>query len=169
MSGEVGLVSIRWWELIAQIFNTVILFLALRHFLFKPVNNLMQRRKDEISQNLKDAEKAKLEANELKAIYQQKIDAAQEESHQIVKEAVRKGENRREEILQQAQEESKRMIKNAQLEISREKEKAMEELKDDIIEISLAAASMIIQKKLDQESHEKLIEQYIEEMGDVHV
>lgn len=168
MFGGVGLVSIRWWELALQIVNTIILFLALRHFLFKPVTNLMQSRKDEIAGNLEDAEKIKAQAEELKVTYQGKIDSAKEEAGQILKEANIKREARKEEIIQQAKEESQRIMERAQLEISREKAKAMEDLKDDMVEISLAAASMVIQKNLDDETQQKLIQEYIKEMGDVH-
>lgn len=169
MFGGVGLVSIRWWELIMQIANTIILFLAIRHFLFQPVTNFMQGRRDEISGNLEDAEKIKAEAEQLKVTYQGKIDSAKEEARQIVKEATQKGEARREEIIKQGQEESKQLMERARVEMSREKAKAMEELKNDMVEISLAAASMVIQKNLDDQTQQKLIQEYIEEMGDVHV
>ncbi len=169
MFGEVSLVSIRWWELAMQIFNTIILFLFLRHFLFKPVTKFMQGRRDGISSNLEDAEKTKQEAEELKAMYQQKIDTAKDEAKKIIRDATSKGESRRQEIIQEAQQEADKILERTKIEISRERTKAMDELKDDMVEVSLAAASMVIQRNLDDKTQEKLIQDYIEEMGDVHV
>lgn len=169
MGGEVGLVSIRWWELAAQIINTIILFLALRHFLFTPVTKFMQGRKNAIAKNIEGAEKTKQEAEELKAMYQQKIDTAKDEAKQVIRDATSKGESRRQEIIREAQQEADKILEKAKVEISRERTKAMDELKDDMVEISLAAASMVIQRNLDDKTQEKLIQDYIEEMGDVHV
>ena len=169
MGGEVGMVSIRWWELGTQLLNTAILFLALRYFLFKPVTTFMQNRRNEIAGNIEDAENAKIEAEKLKVAYGQKIDAAKGEAQQIVAEATRRGEVRRAEIIQQAEQDAKRILERANIEVQREKAKAMDELKDDMIEIALAAAASIIQKNLDSQEHEKLVQQYIDEMGDIHV
>ncbi|MCR1900205.1 F0F1 ATP synthase subunit B [Irregularibacter muris] len=169
MGGEVGLVSIQWWSIIMQIVNTLILFAAVSYFLFKPVSKMLQDRKNKIAGDLEDAEKTKIEAEELKVAYQQKIDVAKGEAGQIIAEATRRGDVRRAEIVQEAEQEAKRILERANLEVQREKAKAMDQLKDDMIEIALAAAASIIQKNLDSQEHEKLVQQYIEEMGDIHV
>ena len=50
--------------------------------------------------------------------------------------------------------------------IEREKEKAVNALKDDIASLALMAASKVIEKDLNDEAHNALINQFIEEVGD---
>lgn len=169
MEGEVGLVTIQWWTILLQILNTLILFAGLSYFLFKPVTKFLQERKDSIAGEYEAAENAKSEAAQLKLSYQQKIDAIKEEAQMIIRDATRKGDVRKEEIIKLAEEESKRIIQRAKVEVGRERTKAMDQLKDDMIEIALAAASRVIQETLDEDAHQKLIQQYIQEMRDVYV
>jgi F-type H+-transporting ATPase subunit b len=169
MEGEVGLVSIQWWTIILQIVNTLILFAALSYFLFKPVTKFMQDRKDKIAADYEEAEKTRTNAQELKVSYESKLETIKDEGRQIIRDATRRGEVRSEEIIKQAQEESKKIIERANLELTRERTKAMDQLKNDMIEIALGAASRVIEDSLEDESHERLIRQYIEEMRDVYV
>jgi F-type H+-transporting ATPase subunit b len=169
MGGEVGLVSIRWWELAMQAINILILFGALSYFLFKPVSKFMQERKDKIASELKNAKDKNTEAEDLIATYQQKIEDAKGEAQQIIRDAIRKGDDQRNKIVLEAEQESKAIMERTQVEAQREREKALDELKGEMIEISLAAASRVIHKSLNKEDHERLIQQYIDEMGDIHV
>lgn len=52
---RLGLVQFDW-TFVFQIANTLILFLFLKKFLFKPVTEFMTAREDEISVSYKDAE-----------------------------------------------------------------------------------------------------------------
>ena len=47
------------WDIVWTIVNLLILFLLLKHFLFKPITQMMESRTAEIENNLKDAEEQK--------------------------------------------------------------------------------------------------------------
>ena len=53
-------------SVIYNIINIIVLFLLLRKFLFKPVTDIMEKRKSLIEEALKDADNSKNEAAELK-------------------------------------------------------------------------------------------------------
>ena len=46
--GTLDLVSIVPWEIVTQLINLLLLFLLLKHFLFKPVQNILNARQAEI-------------------------------------------------------------------------------------------------------------------------
>ena len=52
------------WDIVWTIVNLLILFLLLKHFLFKPITQMMESRTAEIENNLKDAEEQKQKAQQ---------------------------------------------------------------------------------------------------------
>jgi len=160
-----GLVTIDF-TLFFQILNTLILFGALSYFLFVPVKKVIEERQEKITGELTDAEAKNKNAEALIATYQGKIAGIEEEGRVMIHEAAVKAENRGREIVKEAEHEADLIKKRAEKEIEREKIKAVNELKEQIVSLSLLAASKVLQEDIDQSKHEKLINQFLEEVGD---
>lgn len=154
------------WTFFFQIVNTLILFALLKHFLFEPVTKFMEDRENEIKDNIKDAEVQKEDAYSLKAEYEGKLQKAGDEGKEIIKEHTRKAEKRAFEIVKTAEGEIDSMKINAHKELEREQLKAVNELKNQISELTIMAASQVIEKDLDESSHKDLIDKFIGEVGD---
>lgn len=149
-----------------QIANTLILFFALRHFLFQPVTEFMEKRTKVIESSIEEAELKNKESDKLKAEYEEKIKAIKNERNQIVVEATRKAELRSEEILTAADQEAKNILEKARVEIAREKQKMMNELKGEISTLALLAAGKVIEKDLNPQMHQQMIQQFIDKAGE---
>ena len=100
--------NINFFTALFTLVNTVVLFLVMKKFLFKPVMKMIADRQQEIDDLYADAGKAKEEAQQLESEYKQKLSAAQETSDRLVKEAMARGQSREEEIIRQA---LKKMVK----------------------------------------------------------
>ncbi|WZL73614.1 F0F1 ATP synthase subunit B [Clostridiaceae bacterium 35-E11] len=162
---KAGLVEISW-TLVFQIINTVILFWFLKKLLFKPVTEFMEARQNGISTSIKEAEHKNQEADNRKHEYEAKLEKVQEEGRQILKEASKKAESKADEIIKEAQLEAEKLLNRAEAEIKRQNEKAMNELKDQIASLAVMAAGKVIEKSLDEENHNQLIKEFIDEVGD---
>lgn len=149
-----------------QIINTIILFFILKKLLFKPVTEFMSSRTEEIENSLSEAEEKNKEAESIKSEYMDKIKGAEEEGRQIVKDAARRAEERASDIIKAAEKEADQIKERASLDIEREKKKAINSLKDEIALISVAAASKLIEKDLDEKGHKTLVKQFIDEVGE---
>lgn len=150
-----------------QIVNTFVLFLILKHFLFEPVTNFMEKRKNEIADEIKKAENKHKEAINLKEKYNDKLKQVDSEGKKIIKEARKDAKEQASEIISKAREEEKQIRLDNQKEIEREKIKAIDSLKDEISNLSIMTASKVIEKDLDKSDHQELIDQFIDEVGDV--
>lgn len=150
-----------------QIFNTFVLFLILKKLLFEPVTQFMQERENEIASEIRAAEKKNEEAEQLKEEYTSKIKDIENEGKAIIREAKTKAEKEASRIITNAREEEKDIRHKNQLELEREKVKAVNELKDEISDLTILAASQVIGKNLKKEDHLDLIDQFIDEVGDV--
>jgi len=153
-------------QMAIQIVNTIIMYLILKKLLFKPVTEFMANRTAEVEGSYKDAEEAVKKGEELKAEYETKINSAKEEAHEIVKNGSKRAEERADEIIKSAQVETVQLKERATREIQREKQKVMNELKDDISSLAVLAASKIIETDIDENKHEKLIGDFIKEVGE---
>lgn len=152
---------------IFQLVNTIVLFLILKHLLFEPVTKFMEKRENEVAAEIDSASEKREEAEALKADYQNKLDNINQERRQIIKEAKKAADRKGTEIVQQARDEAKEARLKNQKELEREKTKAINELKDEISNIALLGASHVIQKNLKPEEHKELIDDFINEVGDV--
>ena len=61
------LVTIIPWTFIAQILNLFIQAYLIKRFLFKPINEVLQKRQKLANQNIEEAKKAKEDAEAVKA------------------------------------------------------------------------------------------------------
>mgnify|MGYP002472690904 FL=1 len=154
------------WELAIQIVNTIVLFWILKRILFKPVLNIIDARENAIKTDIATGEQAKNEGLALKAEYEQKLSVAKNEGQEIIKQATLRAEQKSEEIISTAKEEAIRLKDKANRDIAQEKEKVMNELKNDISNIAILAASKVIEKDIDQAKHEEMINKFIEEVGE---
>jgi F-type H+-transporting ATPase subunit b len=152
--------------LIFQIINTLILFGALSYFLFKPVKAAIEKRQDLIADQLDTAKNKNTEAEGLITEYKGKLQGIEEEGRILIHEASVKAENRASEIIKNAEKEAELIKKRAEKEIEREKLKAVNELKEDIVSLSLLAASKVLEKDIDESKHKDLIGQFLNEVGD---
>ena len=78
--------------------NTLILFLVIKHFLFKPVNKMLEERKDDIALTYSKADNALEKAKEAEEHYNKLISGARDESADIIKAASEKANRRSEEM-----------------------------------------------------------------------
>ncbi|QXM06709.1 F0F1 ATP synthase subunit B [Crassaminicella indica] len=160
-----GLVELNW-TIILQIANMLILFIALKIVLFKPVHEFMQSRQDNILASIKEAEEKNKEAEKRKKEYETKLQLAEEEGRQLIKEASKRAEKRADQIIKNAEKEASQILERAELEIKRKQEQAVNELKNEMASLALIAASKIIDKTLDEKEHRGLIKEFIDEVGD---
>lgn len=152
--------------MIATLINTLILFLVLKHFLFKPVNKILDERKQNVEETYRQADEKLSEAARLESEYTEKLANAKEESAEIVKNATKRAQTRSDEIIAEAKKEASSLMVKANADIEKEKKRAVNQIKDEISDIALAVAEKVVEKEIDPKDHERLIESFISELGE---
>ena len=149
------LVTLAPWTFIFQICNLLILTAGVKHFLFKPVQQILAKRKEEIEASYTEAEKAEGDAQAMKEEYETRLASAKEEAAEIVKSATARANARGEEL-----------VSKGDAEIESERRKAAGELKNDISQLALDIAGRVVEKEIDPETHKELIDDFISRVGD---
>ena len=158
--------NINFFTALFTLFNTVLLFMVLKHFLFQPVMKMIADRQKEIDDLYDAAGSAKASAEALEAEYQQKLSVAAETSERLVKEATDRGRIREEEIIRQANREASAILAKAAADIAQEKKKAINDAKDEISDIAMAIAEKVVGRSLNAADQASLVDHFIEELGE---
>jgi len=127
----------------------------------------MQKRAERIQSQLEQAKAEEENALKLKAEYESKLQDIQKEADAILKEAREKALKQESSIIEQARQESETIRNRALADIEREKAKVTDEMKKEIIEVASLMAGKFIASSIDSEKHNDLINEIIEQMGDV--
>lgn len=154
------------YELFFTLANVLILFLILRKVLFKKIIDVMDARDADIKNNIEAGQKAKEEGMKFKSEYETKIQDARDEGQMIVDFARKRAEEKSDTIISEAKKEAEYIKQKANNEITKEKEQAFNNIKSEISEIAVLAASKVIEKDIDKAKHEDLIENFIKEVGE---
>ena len=161
-------VGVNFFTLIFAWANLLILYFILRKLLFKPIKNMIDSRQKEIDDMYENAEKNRTEAEEMRADYEQKLQSATEESEEILRSAQRRALLREEEILKEAADQARRTKERAEEQIALEKRQAMNESKEEVSAIAIQIAEAVVARDVKADEHEKLIDGFIDTMGDDH-
>lgn len=145
-----------------------ILLILLAKLVYPLILKGLKKREETIQQQLEEARKTRQEATALLEDYKRQLSEARTEAQKVMNEGKELGENMRKEIVQKAQQESNQIVKRAQEEIELQKQKAILEIQEKIADLSIMAASKVINKSLNTEDHRRLVEEYVSKVGELY-
>ena len=152
------------WTLI----SFFLLLVILKKLAYPQILKGLKQREETIQQQLEEAQKTKAAAEKILEDYKRQIAEARAESQKLMNEGKALGESMRKEIIQKAQEESNQIVKRAQEEIELQKQKALLELREKVAELSIMAATKVINKSLNSEDNRRLVEEYVSKVGELY-
>jgi F-type H+-transporting ATPase subunit b len=158
---EVNLGLIFWTWLVF-----ISLFLLLKKFAWPPIVKLAEERERTIQKQLDDAEHANAEAKETLEQHKALTASSKEEARALIAEAKDLAEKERERLLAKTREEQDGILERAKREIEQERERAIAMLRQETVDLSLAAASKLIEARLESEADRKIVEDYLNAVWD---
>ena len=147
-----------------QLINVCILAVALRFLLYKPVRRFMQRRTREIMNQMSTAEERQIEADGLKALYEQKLLDLEHERYEILDSAKAQAETMSEKMIDETKDEIAAMRSLAKADITKEHERIEEEMKQYIIDVASLMAGKFVAHSIDEYTQNKLFEESLSEL-----
>ena len=143
----------------------LLVLIILGKFAWGPVLALLQEREKFIHKSLADAKHDREEAEARLKEYAAKVQSARAESAAMMEEARRDAERLREELKQRARTEADTLIQNAERQIGLQTQRAIQEIRREAVDLSVAIASKIIQRNLTKEDNQRLIDEAIRQVG----
>ncbi|ANU22420.1 ATP synthase B chain [Planococcus donghaensis MPA1U2] len=156
---------------IGDILATLVIFiglmLLLKKFAWGPLMGVMQQREDLIKSEIETAENSRLESQKMLEEQRGLLKDARTQAQEIVENAKKQGEVSREEIITTARAESSRMKEAAVQEIANERDKAISAVREEVVALSLLAATKVLEKEISEEDNRQLINETIAKAGEV--
>ena len=160
-----SLVAVEPATLIVTICNLFIQMYIVKKFLLDKVMAVIDKRRATADSEIVEARNAREEAMTIKATYEENMKQAKAEANQILAHAQKTATARSEEIIGQAQSQAALIKEKAAEDIAREKKKALNEAKDEISGVAMAIAEKVVERQLNEQDQQKLIEQFIDDLG----
>lgn len=146
--------------ILVQIFNFAILLVVLRAWVYTPILNMLQKRRETIAKGLEDARIAS-EARE----------NAEKEAEKLLNEARSKAANEARDLTARAEEQAKEIVKEAEAkagkaretalaEVDQERVRVLGEVRGQVAALAVAAAQKLIGEALDEKKQRALIDEF---------
>ena len=152
-------------ELITAALAFLILFFFFWKWVLPAINKLLEERRQQIQGQLESAEQTRKQAEQELADYRAQLANARDEANRIIEEARVTAEQLRRDIQANAEQEAQNTVARAQEEIRAERDRVFNELRTQVGEIAVELAGRVVGQSLDQQTHEKLIDDYIAQVA----
>ena len=146
------------------ILTFLVLVTLLARFAWRPLLRALEERQATIAKSLDDAQRAKQELERLQQESARIIAGARVEAEAIVSRSRADAEALREELKQKSRAEAATIVKNAERQIQFETARAVQQIRHEAIELSVAIAAKILQRHVSKEDNEVLIEEALKQV-----
>ncbi|RKQ34401.1 F0F1 ATP synthase subunit B [Oceanobacillus halophilus] len=152
--------------MLTQLFFFIVLLTLIKKFAWGPVMNMMQKREEYVANEIESAEQSRKEAESAAKKAQAELNQVKQEAQKMFEDAKNAGAKQEQDIIDTARKEAERIKQQAQAEIQNEKEQALQALQDQVASLSVLIASKVIEKEINEQDQEKLINDYLKEVGE---
>lgn len=149
------------WVLISML---VFLFI-MGKYAVPPILQALNDREKRIKDSLESAEKAIAKAERISEDNKKALKEAEVKAQKIRKEAIEEAEILRAERIEKAKKEASKLLEDARKTIEQEKKQALSELRNEVAELAIKSASIIIEAELDQKKNKKLVDNFIGDLS----
>jgi F-type H+-transporting ATPase subunit b len=154
-------------QVITNIIGFLIFWWLMGKFAWKPILSFMDERRTELSNNFRKIELEKSDLDKLRQQYQSQIDTIDEEASRRINEAIKNGQSTAHQIEEDARARAQAILAKARMDTERITEEARLSLKNFVINVGVEAGRKAAMGVLDETTHRKLVERYVEEMTNV--
>ncbi len=166
MMQSLEIISINLWNVLISLANLLLLFLLIKKFLYKPVKKVLAERENALGKKYSDADNAKAEALKNQDIWQNKMASLKTEADVILSEAKEDALKCSQQIIEEGQKTADKILKKAEADAQLELKKAEAVIKKEIVDVSSALFEKLVEREMNTQDHQKLINQFLSETGD---
>lgn len=148
-----------------SVITFLLLLIVLKKVAWGPIIDALESREAEIKNALNAAEKAKQEAEKVSSDYEKSMKDAQLKAQKIISDSKTAGEKIKADIESAADEKAAQILQDAKLQIESEKNKAMNDIRDMVVDLSIDIASKILDKEVDVNENQQMIDDTLKKIG----
>ena len=152
-------------DIAVQLAGFLIAFGILKRFFWQRVLNVLDERRDRIAAEFRGIDETKSELETLKKEYQQHLEKIEEEARVKIQQAISDGRRIGMEIEEDARAHARETLEKTKEAVALEVAKARVELKEQVVDLAIQVTHKVLQKHLDEETDQRMIEGFIQEIN----
>lgn len=159
------LFSVEWGLSVWTLLTFATLLALLARYAWKPLMAALDAREQSIQRDIDEAGRQRDEAEALLAEHREQMAEGRRRAQALIAESRESAEELRRQLEEKAREESRAIIANARREIERERDAAIAQLRREAVEVAMAAASRLLEERIDGDRDRRLVMDYIDELS----
>lgn len=151
--------------LLAQIVNFLILLFILTKLIYKPILNLLDKRKKMIEKNVEDTKKIEERLEKLEKDKEKILSEASQKAITVIEQAKKSAEEEKQKIITNGKKEISSLAERYRAQLQEEKAKIVQEVKKDVASLIIKSSEKIIRKQFNKDDQKRLENAIKEELG----
>jgi F-type H+-transporting ATPase subunit b len=147
---------------IFTVINLIITYFVLKRFLFKPILSVLRKRRTTVENELSQAAEKLSAADSRLATADERLNNSNREAATILANAKAQAEIQSEAIVSEAKRESASLMTRADAEISRMRVSMLNDVRDEVADLSITIASKVIGQMIDEQRQHELVDQFLD-------
>lgn len=152
-------------EFVPALIAFLVVLFVLSKFAYPSILQMMEKREAKIQDDLDSAERDKAAAAEQLQAYRDKMAGAQRDADAIIARAKADAKTSGDKIVEDARQQADGIVERGRQTLASERRAALTSLEDSVVDLSIGAASKIIDKNLDAPAQRELVEKYLDQVG----
>lgn len=144
-----------------QLASTILLFIIVRVFFWKPITNILEKRREAMDHDLEAAKEAKETAVETQKKLEAELGEAKSKIREMLEAAEKEANIKRDEILAKAKEDAEKRMENLEFELANEKKSMEAEIRKEIVDVAFAAAEKIVAREINQDKYLDVVDEIL--------
>lgn len=157
------MLNVNPWNILFTILNLLILYFGMRHFLYKPILGIMEKRKKLLDDERAMIEKEKDDALAMKLEAQRKLDSVENEAKVFMTNARNHAKDEADRITAEASFKARLMIENTKRECEEEKAKVRKDTESEIAKLAVMAARKLVTNAVLDESDTSVYDDFLKQ------
>jgi F-type H+-transporting ATPase subunit b len=160
LGDPLGALGINIPFLISQLVNFGILLIVLRLFLWKPLMQRLEDRKELLAKQKEDAEAIAATRSEIEQEREHVLSEARSESEQLLAEARKEARAVADQVREETRQEKERLLAQAKEEAEEERNRLLGQMREQIASLAIAAANKLVGEALDERRQRMLVDTF---------
>ena len=139
--------------------------LVMWKYVYGPITTALEQRDKKVEDSITAAEVARKEAEAQMARAKVELEKAQADSRRMVEDAMSRAERQAAEAVRIADERAKAELQKARDTIAAEKRQALQEIRAEVVNLTIAATGRLLQAKVDDQANRKLVADFMATAG----
>ena len=149
-------------DTLVVLISIILLLFLVKYFAWDKIEAMLEARRQKISKDLEEAEKKRKAAEEIQANAKEIIHNAEAKGQEILNTTREAASKMQDEMIKEGRDVVSRMKLDGQREVDSMKKRALAQMQDQIVDLSVQLASQILNKELTEQTHQDVIESFIE-------